>query len=95
MYKSRQIYHLFAKPKQTEPMEGISQNRKTECTLHQSLQLSLLGLGGQVRHEEVAHFRGGLVQVVAHAVGAETLADDVEVETGFVVSISFRLRMAG
>jgi hypothetical protein len=45
-----------------------------------TLQFGLLGLGGQVGHEEVTHFCGGLVEEVAHAVGAEALADDVEVQ---------------
>lgn len=46
----------------------------------QLLQLGLLRLGGQVGEEDVAEFRGSLVQEVAHAVGAEALADDVEVQ---------------
>lgn len=49
-------------------------------TASQLLQLGLLGLGGQVGEEDVAEFRGSLVQEVAHAVGAEALADDVEVQ---------------
>lgn len=48
----------------------------------QSLQLGLLGLGSQVGHEHVAQVIGSLVQEVAHAVSAETFADDVEVQTG-------------
>ena len=44
------------------------------------LQLSLLGLSSQVRHENIAQFISCLVEVVAHAVRAETLADDVEVK---------------
>jgi hypothetical protein len=47
-----------------------------------SLQLGLLGLSGQVGEEDVTEFRGGFVEVVAHAMGAEALADDVEVEAG-------------
>lgn len=47
-----------------------------------ALQLGLLGLGSQVGHEEVAHFCGGLVEEVAHAMSTEALADDVEVEAG-------------
>lgn len=43
-------------------------------------QLSLLSLGSQVGHEHVAHFVGRFGQEVAHAVGADALADDVEVE---------------
>lgn len=45
-----------------------------------ALQLGLLGLSGQVGEEDVAEFCGGFVEVVAHAVGAEALADDVEVQ---------------
>lgn len=47
-------------------------------------QLSLLSLGSQVRHEQVAQFVGCFGEEVTHAVGANTLADDVEVETGIV-----------
>lgn len=49
--------------------------------LSTALELGLLGLSGQVGEEDVAEFRGGFVEVVAHAVGAEALADDVEVQT--------------
>jgi hypothetical protein len=45
-----------------------------------TLQLGLLGLSGQVGEEDVAEFCGGFVEVVAHAVSAEALADDVEVQ---------------
>lgn len=47
------------------------------------LQLGLLGLSGQVGHEDIAEFVGGFVDVVAHALGTEALADDVEVEAGW------------
>ncbi len=43
-----------------------------------SLQLGLGGLEGG--GEEVAHVGGGLVEVEAHAVAAETLGDNVEVD---------------
>lgn len=46
-----------------------------------ALQLGLLGLSGQVGEENVAEFCGGFVEVVAHAMGAESLANDVKVET--------------
>jgi len=42
-------------------------------------QLGLLGLGGEIGHQHVADVAGGFVDVVAHAVGADALADDVEV----------------
>ena len=45
-----------------------------------SLQPSLLGLGGKIGHQHVADVAGGLVEVVAHALGADALADDVEIE---------------
>jgi len=48
---------------------------------YNTLQLSLLRLSSEVGHEDIAQFTGSFVQVVAHAVGAETLADDVEVDT--------------
>lgn len=50
----------------------------------QSLKLSLLGLSSQVGHQNIAQLSSGLVDVVAHAVSAETLADDVEVQAGSI-----------
>jgi hypothetical protein len=42
-------------------------------------QLSLLGLGSEIGHQHVADVAGGFVDVVAHALGADALADDVKV----------------
>jgi hypothetical protein len=44
------------------------------------LQLGLLGLGGKIRHQHVTDIACRLVEVVAHALGTDALADDVEVK---------------
>lgn len=51
-----------------------------------TLQLRLLRLGGEVRHEKITKLGSGLVEVVAHALSTETFADDVEIETGKEIS---------
>lgn len=56
-----------------------------------SLQLSLLGLSSQVGHQHIPQFTSRLVQVVAHTLGADALADDVEVEAEPTVSLLFLL----
>lgn len=45
------------------------------------LQLSLLLLSQKVRHQQVADLESGFVEVEAHALRAESLGDDVELET--------------
>ena len=45
-----------------------------------NLELGLLGLGKEVGHEEVSDLVGGLVEVEAHPLSTEMLADDVELE---------------
>lgn len=46
-----------------------------------SLQLGLLLLGQQVRHQQVAHLKSGFVEVETHALRAESLGNNVELET--------------
>lgn len=49
-----------------------------------TLHLRLLGLGSQIRHQHVAQVSGRLVQVVAHAVSSNPLANNVEVKAAIV-----------
>lgn len=51
-----------------------------------NLQLGLLALGQQVRHQQVSQVRRRLVEIVAHPLGSKALADNVEVEAVAVVS---------
>lgn len=62
---------------------GIQEKNTGIC---KTLQLWLLRLGGEVRHEKVTKLGSGLVKVVTHALGTETFADDVEIETGKRIS---------
>jgi hypothetical protein len=45
------------------------------------LQLRLLFLSQQVGHQQVADLEGGFIQVEIHALSAESLANDVELDT--------------
>lgn len=46
------------------------------------LQLRLLRLGSEIGHQQLPHLRCSLINIVAHALGADALADDVKVEAG-------------
>lgn len=51
------------------------------------LQFSLGGL--KSRCEQISHIVSCLVEVVAHAVAAQTLGNDIEVETVAMLVVSF------
>lgn len=51
------------------------------------LQLGLLSRSEEVGHHEVTDFTGGFVEVEAHSLGTDLLADDVELEAKKVKKI--------
>jgi hypothetical protein len=70
-------------------LKRCNKSKRKEPGIFNRLQLRLLGLGGEVRHEEITKLGSSLVKVVAHTVGTDTLADDVEVEAGELVLVFF------
>lgn len=66
--------------------EASKQARSTMCGEREKLfvclflELSLLRLSEEIRHEDIADFVCSFVDVEAHAFSAELLADDVELE---------------
>ena len=52
------------------------------------LQLRLLGLGLQTRHEHIPNITSGLIEEEAHALTPQLFADDIELDTIRSISTS-------
>lgn len=63
---------------------------------YKPLQLRLLALRCQIRHQQIPEVIRRLADEVAHPVGADALADDVEVKAGNIRQyLSYTLRKGG
>jgi hypothetical protein len=60
---------------------------KVQTCFYPNLQLGLFLFSQEIRHQQVADLQGSFIEIETHALSAESLADDVELEAEEIISI--------